>query len=146
MNQVAHQVPETAESIPNLVAAIGRALVDYPDRVSVVVTPEQGHSVLLLQVDPGECRQTRWQAGQDGALPTNHSLRSGHEAEASIFARHCRGREHTEAATFLGSDLFPRFQTPDARRSDGRSRRTARERPSELLSPECASISEFRED
>ena len=52
MNPVAHEVPETAESIPKLVAAIGRALVDYPDRVSVVVTPEQGHSVLLLQVDP----------------------------------------------------------------------------------------------
>jgi hypothetical protein len=52
MNQVVQETPETAESVPNLVAAISRALVDYPDRVSVLVTPEQGHSVLLLQVDP----------------------------------------------------------------------------------------------
>jgi predicted RNA-binding protein YlqC (UPF0109 family) len=52
MNPVAHEVPETAESIPKSVATIGRALVDFPDRVPIVVTPEQGHSVLLLRVDP----------------------------------------------------------------------------------------------
>jgi uncharacterized protein len=52
MNRVVPEVANTEESIPNLVAAIIHALVDYPDRVTVEVTPEQGHTFLLLQVDP----------------------------------------------------------------------------------------------
>jgi predicted RNA-binding protein YlqC (UPF0109 family) len=52
MNRVAHEVAETAETIPNLVAVIIHALVDYPDRVSLELSTEQEHTVLLLRVDP----------------------------------------------------------------------------------------------
>lgn len=63
MDQVAHEVPETAESIPNLVAAIGRALVDYPDHVSVVVTPGTRTFSPASAGRPERCGETRWQAG-----------------------------------------------------------------------------------
>jgi predicted RNA-binding protein YlqC (UPF0109 family) len=145
MNQVAREVPETAESISNLVATIIYALVDYPDRVSVEVTPEQGHTFLLLQVDPRDVGKVVGKQGRTARSLRTILSAAGMKLKHRFRSTLLRRRTH-RSCLLLVSNLFPQFQTQSARRSNEPSRQTTRNRPSESLSPECARNSDVRED
>jgi hypothetical protein len=145
MNPAAHAVPVTAESIPNLVAAIGRALVDYPEEVSVAVTLEDGHSVLVLPVDPRDVGKL---VGKQGR--TARSLRTILSAAGMKlkhrFSLDIAEADHPRKPPSLSTKLVATNSNYGARRSDEPSSQAKRNRTSESLSSGCAQNSDFRED